>query len=158
MIYLIKWIRKRVLQLVVFRAAGITAIKRNHFSPGFIRISSKAQLTLGGENIYFGYNTHIGTNLTVGSNVLVASNVSFVGGDHDHEARDSTMFASSRPVMRGIIIEENSWIGHGVIILDGVKVSAGSVIGAGTILTKSFPCNSVVVGNPGVVIKRRVQV
>ena len=156
MIYFLKFLRKVILQILVFRRTALTAIKRNHFSPGFIRISSKARLELEGENIYFGYNTHIGTNVSVASNVLIASNVSFVGGDHDHKVHATTMFASSRPKMRGIKIEENTWIGHGAIILDGVTISEGSVIGAGAVVTKSFPQNSIVVGNPGFVVSRRL--
>lgn len=54
-----------------------------------------------------------------------------------------------------IIIEEDVWIGSNSVILSGVTVGRGSVIGAGTIVSKSIPRYSIVVGNPARVIKKR---
>ena len=51
-----------------------------------------------------------------------------------------------------IIIEDNVFIGTSAIILKGVKVGRNSVIGAGAVVTKSVPANSVVVGNPARVV------
>ena len=48
-----------------------------------------------------------------------------------------------------VIIENDVWIGSGVIILSGAQISQGCVIGAGTVVTKGFyPPLSVIVGNP----------
>ena len=46
---------------------------------------------------------------------------------------------------KGIIIEDDCWIGSNVTILDGVRIGKGSVIGAGTLVTKDIPAGSVVV-------------
>ena len=56
---------------------------------------------------------------------------------------------------KGIVIEDDVWIGTGVKILDGITIGKGSVIGAGTVLTKSIEPYSVVVGVPGRVIRMR---
>ena len=48
---------------------------------------------------------------------------------------------------------DNVWIGSGAIILGGVTIGKNSVIGAGTVVTKDVPANSLVVGNPGRVIR-----
>lgn len=47
------------------------------------------------------------------------------------------------------------WIGARVIILPGVKIGRGSVIGAGSVVSKSIPEYSVAVGNPCKVVKLR---
>ena len=49
---------------------------------------------------------------------------------------------------RDVYIEENVWIGAGVIIVPGVRIGKNSVIGAGSVVTKDIPENVVAVGNP----------
>ncbi len=56
---------------------------------------------------------------------------------------------------KGITVEDNCWIGSGVIILDGVTIGSGSVIGAGTLVTKDIAKNSVVYDKRDKVIKKR---
>jgi acetyltransferase-like isoleucine patch superfamily enzyme len=55
----------------------------------------------------------------------------------------------------GIIIEDEAWLGFGVIVLDGVRIGQGAVIGAGSIVTKNIPDGSIAAGNPACVIKMR---
>ncbi len=53
-------------------------------------------------------------------------------------------------------IEDDVWLGHNVIVLPSVKkIGRGSVIGAGTVVTKDVPAYSIFVGNPGHVVKYR---
>lgn len=47
-----------------------------------------------------------------------------------------------------VVIEDNCWIGAGVTICPGVRIGKNSVIGAGSVVTKDIPENSVAVGNP----------
>ena len=47
-----------------------------------------------------------------------------------------------------VIIEDNCWIGEGVVICPGVIIGENTVIGAGSVVTKSIPANCVAVGNP----------
>ena len=51
-------------------------------------------------------------------------------------------------------IEDGVWIGGGVVILPGVTIGRNSVIGAGSVVTRSIPANCVAVGNPCRVIKQ----
>ncbi|MBR3693944.1 MAG: 2,3,4,5-tetrahydropyridine-2,6-dicarboxylate N-acetyltransferase [Erysipelotrichales bacterium] len=53
------------------------------------------------------------------------------------------------------VIEDDVMIGANAVILEGVRVGKGSVIGAGSIVLQDVPANSVVVGNPGRVIKEK---
>ena len=53
-----------------------------------------------------------------------------------------------------VMIEDGCWIGGGVIILPGVTIGQKSVIGAGSVVTKDIPANSLAVGNPCRVIRK----
>ncbi|NET66929.1 MAG: acyltransferase [Moorea sp. SIO1G6] len=79
--------------------------------------------------------------------VIVTSNYTFDDLDTPIDLQPSTK--------KGVIIEDDVWIGAGVRILDGCRIGKGSVIGAGTVLTKSVEPYSVVVGVPGKVIRKR---
>ncbi len=57
---------------------------------------------------------------------------------------------------RPVVIEDDVWIGTRAIILPGVRVGAGSIIGAGAVVTKSVPPYSIVAGNPARVVKSRL--
>ncbi len=52
-----------------------------------------------------------------------------------------------------VILEDGCWIGAGAIVLAGVKIGANAVVGAGSVVTKDVPADTVVVGSPARVIK-----
>lgn len=58
-----------------------------------------------------------------------------------------------RAVIHSAYIEQGCLIGIGAIVLDGVRVGAGSIIGAGCVVTKDVPPRSLVVGVPGKVLR-----
>jgi acetyltransferase-like isoleucine patch superfamily enzyme len=55
----------------------------------------------------------------------------------------------------GIVIEDDVWLGVGVIVLDGVRIGRGAVVGAGAVVTKDLPPNSISSGAPARVVKMR---
>ena len=54
-----------------------------------------------------------------------------------------------------IVIEDDVWIGYGATILKGVTLGKGCVVGAGSIVTKSVPPHTIVVGNPARILRSR---
>jgi maltose O-acetyltransferase len=58
-----------------------------------------------------------------------------------------------RPDSAPIILGENVWLGARVIVLSGVTISAGSVIGPGSVVTRDIPPRTVAAGVPARVIK-----
>lgn len=92
--------------------------------------------------------------LTIGNFVRIATHTVIVPANHvfDDPNMPITLQELSK---KGVVIEDDVWIGTGVRILDGVKVGRGSVIGAGTVLTRSVDPFSVVVGVPGRIIRKR---
>jgi phosphonate metabolism protein (transferase hexapeptide repeat family) len=55
-----------------------------------------------------------------------------------------------------VIIEHDVWIGHGAILLPGVRIGIGAAIGAGAVVTKDVPPFTIVTGAPAKVLRRRV--
>lgn len=108
-----------------------------------------------GNNVYIGPRCILGAaaQLTIGDRCQLGANVSLIAENHEYSGGDD-IYAQG-VTRRGIEIGRDVWIGNNAIVLDGVSVGDGSVIGAGTVLTKSVPARSVVVGVPGKVIKTR---
>lgn len=124
----------------------------------------------------YGCNIHIGDNVTVntgctfvdcnkitiGSNVLVAPNVQIYTATHPVEFNERLVLTETpdgckyvrRTFALPVMIEDGCWIGGGVIILPGVTIGQKCVIGAGSVVTKDIPANSLAVGNPCRVIRK----
>jgi acetyltransferase-like isoleucine patch superfamily enzyme len=93
----------------------------------------------------------IGGAISIGKNVQIGSHCSFNAESHILKNGNYTTGAYQR---LGITIEDNVWVGDGVIILDGVNVGKNSVIGAGSVVNKSIPSGVIVAGVPARVIRR----
>jgi acetyltransferase-like isoleucine patch superfamily enzyme len=115
----------------------------------------------------YGYNVRLGKNVfinfnsvfldtcltTIGDRTLVGPNVSFYSGTHplDPVVRQGTR---GPELGKEIHVEQDCWIGGNVVILPGVTIGRGSVVGAGSVVTKSVPAFTVVAGNPARVIRK----
>lgn len=111
-----------------------------------------------GNNVNINYDCHIGciNNITIGNDVLIASRVYIT--DHFHgniNISDLDLSPYHRDIVsKGpVIIEDNVWIGEGVVILPDVKIGKNSIIGANSVVTKDIPPNCVVGGIPAKIIK-----
>ena len=107
----------------------------------------------GGHHVHFGNGVYANSNLTlvddghiyVGDKVMFGPNVTIATANHPIEP---TLRAKGLQYNKDVHIEENVWIGAGVIVVPGVHIGKNSVIGAGSVVTKDIPENVVAVGNP----------
>lgn len=108
-----------------------------------------------GENTFIGpYVCLAGESISVGKDCLIASNSGIYAINHNFA--DPTRKIKEQGVsFKGIVIEDDCWLGSGVRVVDGVTISQGSVIGAGAVVTKDIPPYSVAVGVPARVISSR---
>ncbi|MET3115330.1 maltose O-acetyltransferase [Pedobacter sp. CG_S7] len=123
-----------------------------------------------GRHISIGNNVIINMNCTfvdcnrieIGNNVMIASNVQIYTATHPVETyerlvkdwKETDEIPYFRTYALPVKIEDNVWIGGGVTILPGVTIGKNSVIGAGSLVTRSIPENSVAFGNPCKVIRK----
>ena len=70
-----------------------------------------------------------------------------------YDANYNKELEEEREYAKPIKVGNNVWIGGNVVVLPGVTIGDNVVIGAGSIVTKDIPSNSVAVGNPCKVIK-----
>lgn len=92
--------------------------------------------------------------LTIGDHVRMATHAIVVGGNHGFDNPDLPLH-EQEGTAKGIAIGDDVWIGAGAIILDGVTIGAHSVIGAGSVVTKDIPAESVAMGVPAKVTRKR---
>jgi acetyltransferase-like isoleucine patch superfamily enzyme len=95
-------------------------------------------------------------NLKIGNKVRIATHNVIITTRHSYEDPNTPIYLQPTE-SKGVIIEDDVWLGAGCIILDGCKIGKGSVLGAGTLIPQDteIPAGSVVVGNPYKIIKQR---
>lgn len=103
------------------------------------------------DNVSIGLYAIIGS-VSIGKSCEIGSRVSIVSGKHQH-TRDSdggwSAFDHAR--ISQIHIAPNVWIGEGAVIM--ADIGEGSLVGAGSVVTRGVPANVVVAGNPAKVLK-----
>ena len=112
---------------------------RVHFCAGMIpteiTVHPQAELTIG-ESTLFNYGASIEcfSRIEIGQRCMFASMVRL-------SDREGTRVAP-------IVIEDDVWIAHGAVIQPGVRIGAGSVVAAGSVVSQDVPPRSMAVGNP----------
>lgn len=119
---------------------GHDAILKGYYA-GVLRI---------GNNVWIGQQCflHAGGGLTIGDNVGVGPQVKMHAARHAPTPQDGPPLLFSPIELRPIVIEDDVNIGLGATIMGGVTVTRGCRVGAGAVVTKTFPPHSVLTGIP----------
>ena len=116
-----------------------------------------------GGSLKIGSDTHIQPRcqfsaykglIQIGSGVQIASNCAFYLYDHDI-APDEPIKNQSSSTKGSIIVDNDVWLGHGAVVLDGVRIGKGAVIGSGAVVSRDIPDGAIAVGVPARVIGTR---
>ncbi|MDX2055551.1 MAG: acyltransferase [Polyangiaceae bacterium] len=111
-----------------------------------------------GNGVFIGH----GTALSVARSVEIGDYVSIGAGSSIADTEGHNTYNPMRPIwevpagpddVESVVIEDNVQIGKKVTILKGVRIGARSVIGAGAVVRSNIPADSVVMGNPGRVVR-----
>jgi acetyltransferase-like isoleucine patch superfamily enzyme len=111
-----------------------------------------------GNDCYIGRYSQIECDADIGHSVIMANMVAFVGRYDHHFRHVGTPTRLSRQIRDSdydwkgadikVTVGDDVWIGFGAIILSGVTIGEGSVIAAGSVVTKDVEAYAVVGGNP----------
>jgi len=139
---------------------------KNPYIGRLVYMYAKHSITIG-DNFYIGKFSQIECDAEIGNNVIIANSVAIVGRyDHNYQQIGiPTRLASSirdvdyswKGLFEKVIIEDDVWIGYGAIVLSGVKISQGSIIAAGSLVTKDVDAYSIYAGSPAKKVKNRFE-
>ncbi len=144
------------------------AIRINRGDTGTIRIGENcwieeyARLMTYGGSIVIGPRSSVneftvirgGGGVTIGRGVRIGPHCVLSGISHRFDRTDIPLVEQGA-VRRPIVVEDDVWIGAHSTIIDGVTVRRGTVIGAGSVVTKDTPEYSLVAGCPARLIRSR---
>ncbi len=166
LINIIAALKNTITQLILLKAQNVTAGKYFHCGRGTSLWAPKKMKI--GDNVYIGKYCTIECDGEIGDGCLIANNVGIVGRyDHDYTAlgypiRCAPWIGGNDYTGRGknicTIIQEDVWIGFGTIVLGGITIGRGSVIAAGSVVTKDVAPYDIVAGTPAKKIGERMKI
>lgn len=144
---------------------GINPISRN--LRGCIFVAKGAKLTIG-SNVGISSGTlWVSQKVTIGSDVMIGANCLIIDTDSHplnadlrcvhHPTEEDVRAIRQATKSAPVVIEDKVWLGTNVMVLKGVRIGRGSVIGAGSVVSKSIPEGCIAAGNPCRVIRRLEQ-
>lgn len=113
-------------------------------------------------DVSFGQGSGVGDNAVIngpvdfGNNIMMGPNVTIYRSNHGSERTDIPMIMQKMTTAQKLTIEDDVWIGDGVMILPSCKrIGKGVILGARAVVVKDVPDYAVLVGNPGMIVKFR---
>ncbi|NER18911.1 acyltransferase [Spongiivirga citrea] len=112
-------------------------------------------LTIG-NNVGINHHCFIGVRgeIVIGDNVIFGPRVTVLSENHNFNLTDVPIKEQGETRYK-TVIEDDVWIGANVIIMPGVTIKSGSIVGSGAVVTKDTQKDSVVVGVPAKIVKKR---
>nr|WP_314768397.1 sugar O-acetyltransferase [uncultured Actinomyces sp.] len=116
-----------------------------------LRVDYGHNITIGdGSWVNFGLTALDVAPIVIGQDVLIGPNCSLYTAIHPTEPGPRrAKWESAAPIALG----DNVWLGGSVVVCPGVTIGENSIIGAGAVVTRDIPANSIAVGNPARVIR-----
>lgn len=130
---------------------------QNPYIGTMVYMTAKHSIEIG-DNFYIGKFSQIECDASIGNNVMFGNFVGLVGKyDHNYQQVGMPIRLASRirdndynwkGLTSKVIIEDDVWVGFGSIIMSGVKICQGSIIAAGSVVTKDVEPYSIYGGTP----------
>ena len=118
----------------------------------FVEIQKGARI---GSNCKISSHTFICEGVTIESEVFVGHGVTFIN-DRYPRATDGAGQLQSDWDCQNTLVKRGASIGSGVTLLGGITIGENAIIGAGSVVTKDVPANTVVAGNPAKILRESV--
>ncbi len=140
-----------------------SSFKRKYKIPKDFKFNGTGTILSGEGKITISSNSYIGRNCYLqakkGSEIRIGKKVSISHNVYIYTANKLSNQDLSKNILNksqgDVIIGDFVWIGAFVFIKEGVRIGHNSVVGAHSVVTKDIPANSIAVGNPCRVIKKK---
>lgn len=142
-------IRVSLIKNIIKKAGKIITVNRKAY------IGNARDMEIG-DYSGIGANCILPSNLKMGSYIMMAPDVHILAANHNFDRLDIPMGLQGNSQKAVTVIDDDVWIGTHVIMTPGRHIKKGSIIAAGTVLTKDFPEYSIVGGNPSRLIRSRL--
>ncbi len=134
------------------------AVKSNYvglYKTCSIAVLKNARVEIGNSSGFSGVSIYCANSITIGNYVNCGGNVSIWDTDfHPLNFNDRRIHDTSKIKQAAIHIGDDVFIGANAIVLKGVTIGARSIIGAGSVVTKTIPSDEVWAGNPAKFIRK----
>jgi chloramphenicol O-acetyltransferase type B len=122
------------------------------------RVNLGGQVVVG-SHCYIGQYSYIGPQTHIGDFCIFADNINIVGSDHKFEDPNLPIILSGRPTEQPVtLIGDDVWLGHGVVIMRGVKIGDGAIVGANAVVTQNIEARTIYAGIPAKKLRNRFDV
>jgi acetyltransferase-like isoleucine patch superfamily enzyme len=108
-----------------------------------------------GDNVAIGADFHLEADLVTASDILISSRVAIVGKDHIFDDPSRSVYWGGRAAGGEVRLLGDNLIGFGTIIIAPVTVGRGAIVGAGSVVTRDLPENTICAGVPARPIRQR---
>lgn len=121
----------------------------------FIKTVAKTSVVSLGDFVFIGKGVEfdVQESLHIGSHVLIAPGVFIT--DHNHRVSARLRINQQDCIAKSVRIEDDVWIGANAVVLPGVTLGKGSVIAAGSVVTRDVMPMTIVAGAPAKLIRER---
>ena len=127
------------------------------FQPCFFNITASGSCIIIGNNVGISGSTiNATTSISIGDYTIIGSGCLITDTDSHpiiaeyRQRADYLRYTKSKPIKIG----KNVFIGARSIIMKGVTIEDGAVVGAGSVVTKDVPANTIVAGNPAIIVRK----
>lgn len=128
----------------------------NMFSPVKLMVDrNDATIKIGDGTRIHGFCIHAKESISIGARCLIAANCQIMDNNgHDLAADDPSTRIGTTGLIKPVVIDDDVWLGTGVVVLAGVRIGRGSVVGAGSVVTADIPPMVLAGGAPSMVLRQ----
>jgi UDP-2-acetamido-3-amino-2,3-dideoxy-glucuronate N-acetyltransferase len=119
----------------------------------FVEIQKGAKI---GNNCKISSHTFICEGVTIEDSVFIGHNVTFINDLYPRATNeDGGLQTEEDWVCVSTLIKQGASIGSGAVLMGGITVGEKAIVGAGSVVTKDVPADTIVAGNPARVLRKR---